>query len=650
MKNYDNHSREELIAEINALNDTIKYQEKFSVLFESSPEAILFTSGDGRFLDCNPSASELFGYDKHELTGLSFVDIATDDIADNLPSIFREELAKNGIAHTGTYKKKNGDIFTADLLTKLISISGETYRWAIFHELSSSGEDPSVNVISDEKIKDLILLLPELIGDPEIVIETNESGHIKSANRIFFDNTGYTEKDLENGLELGRFIQTDKKEDPQTTYKKFLTGESLDTNEYSAVKKDNTTFPVIIYSTRIDSFGKSNCLRLFALDITDHKYIEKNLINMEKFHALGQISGGVLHNINNVLAIILGYIEISSKKSYIHKQCDVCLNVLEKIKAAALDGSDIVKRLNNITQIKTYHENEPVRINNIIEEALESYRPKLESTAAEKGIKFSINKNLQSIPETYGSAAEIRETLNNIILNSIDAMPLGGDLTAGTTVENETIIIEISDTGIGMSDDIKSNIFKPFYTTKEKGGIGLGLYVSKEMIQKAGGDIVVESEPEHGASFKIFLPVIRENAAPKKMIGDKTSGGSIKNIIVIDDEENICEIFSDFLTMDGHTVTTIRDGKDALDVFDPNIHDIVITDLNMPTISGLDIVAHIKKKSPKTTVVLITGSPASMERIKKNNSLVNYVLPKPINFKDLSYIIDLSPKIASGDK
>ncbi|MFC1650411.1 ATP-binding protein, partial [Candidatus Latescibacterota bacterium] len=459
---------------------------------------------------------------------------------------------------------------------------------------------------------------------------------------------GFCEKDLEKGLELGILIQAEKKEKPRTTFNKFLKGESLEVTEYSAVKKDGTIFPVIIYTSRIDSDFKSGSLRLFLLDITEHKYFEKNLINMEKFHALGEISGGVLHNINNVLAIILGYIEISSKKRYKHKQCEVCLNILEKIKAAALDGSEIVKRINNITQIKTYVENEPVIINDLVEEAVEFYRPKWDNDAGEKSIKITFTKNLNPVPDIIGSPAEIREILNNIIINSIEAMPSGGNISIITNVENETIIIQISDTGIGMSNETKSNIFNPFYTTKEKYGTGLGMYVSKEMIKKLGGDIVVESKKSEGASFKIFLPVSKENNAIEQKSRECISEKKSKNILVIDDEENICEIFKDFLTLEGNTVTAIRDGKRALSIFDPNLHDIVITDLNMPKISGLEIVKQIRKKSKKTTLILITGSTESMEKIKKENNLVNYVLPKPVNFKELSYIINLTPVIKSG--
>ncbi|MFC1490543.1 PAS domain S-box protein [Candidatus Latescibacterota bacterium] len=638
MKKYENYTREELINEIKALKKAVNDQKKFSVLFDSSPEAIIFTSGSGKFIECNNSASVLFGHTKNELTGLSFGDIATDDIADKLPAIFREELSNDGIIYTGTFKKKNGDVFPAELLTKLITINGKTFRWAIFHDLSGLCESESENVISDEKIRDLVLLLPELIGDPEIVVETDKSGKIISANKIFFNKTGYSENDIKNGLEFDHFIQSKIKEDSQTAFHKFLTGESLDVNEYSAVKKDGFTFPVIIYATKIESESNSGRLRIFALDITDHKHFEKNLINMEKFHALGEISGGVLHNINNVLAIILGYIEISSKKIYKDKQCKVCLDILDKIKIAALDGSEIVKRIYNITQIKTDVEKDTVRINDLVEEAVEYYRPHLDNKACENGIQITVTKDLSAIPDILGSNAEIREILNNIIKNAIEAMPTGGNLSFSTNIEHDTVMIKISDTGIGLSDEAKSKIFKPFYTTKGKNGTGLGMHVSQEMIHKLGGEIVVESELSKGTSFIIYLPSSKDKNARETI-----PTGESKNILVIDDEKNICELFIDYFTMDGHTVTAIQDGVQALSIFDPKQHDIVITDLNMPKISGLDIVSHIKKKSPKTTVILITGSPASMKKIKKENKLVNYVLPKPINFKELSRIIDLIP-------
>ncbi|MFC1541788.1 PAS domain S-box protein [Candidatus Latescibacterota bacterium] len=645
MENHENCTREELIDEINALYKVIENQKKFSVLFDSSPEAILYTTGDGRFLECNTSASILFGYNKDEMTDLSFEDIATEDIADKLPSIFREELSNDGIIHTGTYKKKSGEIFPAELLTKLIKINGQTYRWAIFHDLSEYDTDGSENVINDEKIKDLIRLLPELIGEPEIIIETDKFGTIISVNKIFFEKTGYSEKDIEKGLEIGILIQTDINENPRIIFKKFLKGESPEVTEYSVVKKDGTKFPVIIYTTKIDLKSKSHGLRLFATDITEHKYFEKNLINMEKFHALGEISGGVLHNINNVLAIILGYIEISSRKKYKYKQCEVCLNILDKIKIAALEGSETVKRINNISKIKQHVINEPVEINSLIEETLEFCSPKLENIASENGIKISVIKDLHPIPDIIGNSTEIREVLNNIIINSIEAMPSGGEISVTTNMENETVVIQITDTGLGMTDETKSNIFKPFYTTKEKNGTGLGLYVSKEMIKKFGGDIIVESKLSKGTSITIFLPASKEKRVQKKKNLETGSVKKTKGIIVIDDEESICEILCDFLSIEGHSVTAVRDGKQAFKIFDPKLHEIVITDLNMPVLTGLDIAKRLKRKSPKTTLILITGSIAANMEILKKENIVDYILPKPINFRELLKIIDLVPVI-----
>ncbi|MFC1538172.1 PAS domain S-box protein [Candidatus Latescibacterota bacterium] len=643
MENHENSTREELIDEINALYRVIEDQKKFSVLFDSSPEAILYTTGDGRFLECNTSASILFGYDKNEMTDLSFEDIATEDIADKLPSIFREELSNDGIIHTGTYKKKSGEIFPAELLTKLIKINGQTYRWAIFHDLSEYDNDGSENIINDEKIKDLIRLLPELIGEPEIVIETDNVGTIISANKIFFEKTGYSEKDLEKGLELGILIQTDLNENPRIIFKKFLKGESPEVTEYSIVKKDGTKFPVIIYTTKIDLKSKSGGLRLFATDITEHKYFEKNLINMEKFHTLGEISGGVLHNINNVLAIILGYIEISSNKKYKYKQCEMCLNILDKIKIAALEGSETVKRINNITQIKTHVVKEPVEINSLLEETLEFYSPKLENIASENGIKITVIKELHPIPHIIGNSTELREVLNNIIINSIEAMPSGGEISVSTNMENESVVIQITDTGLGMTDETKSNIFKPFYTTKGKNGTGLGLYVSKEMIKNFGGDIIVESTLSKGTSITIFLPASKEKSVLEKKNRETGSVKKTRGIIVIDDEESICEILCDFLSMEGHSVTAVRDGKQAFKIFDPKLHEIVITDLNMPVLTGLDIAKRLKRKSPKTTLILITGSIAANMEILKKENIVDYIFPKPINFRELLKIIDLVP-------
>jgi len=165
---------------------------------------------------------------------------------------------------------------------------------------------------------------------------------------------------------------------------------------------------VIVFVKRIESNGQIKGFLISAIDITDHKRIEKDLVNMEKFYSLGEMSGGVIHDINNILTMILGYIEIASKKEYKYQECIICKEIIKKIKQAALDSSQITQRIQNFNQIGKEKHREPINMNEIIDEVVELLRPKWENEALAQGINLTVLKELNPVPPVIGNSAELR--------------------------------------------------------------------------------------------------------------------------------------------------------------------------------------------------------------------------------------------------
>jgi len=620
-----------------ALIDELK---KYKILFDKSPEAILFTTHDGRILDCNQSAIALYRYTREEMLQLSVWNLMTDDLAVRFPENLIEEQKRNGFVSRMTNKKKNGETFPVEICTKLIKINGSTFRWAVVHDLTHYKNSCDDTIISDEKIKNMAQLLPELIGEPEIVIETDLKGYIKSVNRLFFEKSGYTKNDIKKGLKLEQLLVPELREKAKITFKKNLTKESLEINEYTGLRKDGSTIPVIVFGTRIESNGQIKGALISALDITDHKRIEKDLVNMEKFYSLGEMSGGVMHDINNILTMILGYTEIASKKEYKYQECIVCKEIIRKIRQAALDGSQIFQRIRNFNQISKEKQCEPINMNEIIDEVVELLRPKWENEALAQGINLTVLKELNPVPPVIGNSAEFREVLSNIAINSIEAMPHGGRIIINTSLDNNYVIVSVSDTGTGMSEETKSNIFKPFFSTKGTEGTGLGMYVSSNIVKSFGGDIVFEGKVGVGTICKVLLPASKDKEEKYPETNHFEEDTKKCRILIIDDEKSICDLLIEFLSTEGHFVTAAGNGKDCLNLFEKNFYDIVITDLNMPKISGFDIALQVKEKSPRTKVIMLTGEVINNEEKHKAKKLFDHILCKPIDFKKLSLVIN----------
>ncbi len=620
---------------------TIDELKKYRLLVDTLPEAIILTTHDGKILDCNKSAINLYGYTRKEMLQLTAQDLMPNDITDKSPENLTNEHKRDGFIYRGTNKKKNGEIFSVEIFTKLIEVNDNIFRWTTIHDLTYYKYPGDNTIISDEKIKDMAHFLPELIGEPEIIIETDLKGYIKSVNRLFFEKSGYTKDDIEKGLKVEQLLLPELRKEAKKKFKKNLMGESFEINEYTGLRKDGSILPVMVFGTRIESNGQIKGALIFAIDITAHKRIEKDLVNMEKFHVLGEMSGGVIHDINNILTMILGYIEIASKKDYKHHECIVCKKIIDKIKQATLDGSQIVKRIQNFTHFSKEQQCEPINMNEVVDEVVELLRPKWDNNSLTREINLTVIKKLNPIPLVTGNSAELREVLSNIIINSIESMPHGGSIIINTSLDNEYVIVSVSDTGTGMSEETKLNIFKPFFTTKDK-GTGLGMYVSQSIAKKFGGDIMFESKEGDGTIFTVSLPAMKKKEAKKPRVTLSATGTKKFNFLIIDDEINICEILNDFLTTEGHTVKYTQNGKEGLRLFETHLQDIVITDLNIPEMSGLEIARLIKEKSPKTLIIMLTGENISTEKINKEKELIDYFLYKPIDFQKLSQVINQS--------
>ncbi len=370
-----------------------------------------------------------------------------------------------------------------------------------------------------------------------------------------------------------------------------------------------------------------------ARDVTERKQLEQQLLRAERLRALGEMASGVAHNFNNVLGAILGRAQIL-RRAVPESEAQRGLEAIEK---AAIDGANMVRRLQHFTRQQRDEEFFPVDLNQVVKDVLAMTETRWKDEANLAGATIEITTGYGKISSVMGNISELREVLTNLIFNAVEAMPHGGTLGLKTEEIEGWICVSVSDTGIGMTDDVKSKVFDPFFTTKGIKGTGLGLNVSYGIIRGHRGDITVQSQPGQGTTVSIKLPISSElRSAPQPASSSSTKTG---HILVIDDDDMIRELLSELLCSAGHTVVQAGGGLEGIRLFQQGSFHLVLTDLGMPEYSGWEVASAIKKIAPRTPIALITGWALTLDRSKLRDVGVDLVLSKPFQVAEVMALV-----------
>ena len=369
------------------------------------------------------------------------------------------------------------------------------------------------------------------------------------------------------------------------------------------------------------------------------KLAQDQIVQAEKLRAMGEMASGVAHDFNNVLAVVLGNIQLLLYQldRLSPEEVREGLKVIER---SSKDGAETVRRIQEFTGVRRDREFISLSLNEIITEVIAITQPRWKGQTQKKGIQVELTTQLKNIPLVMGSPSELREVLTNIIFNAVDAMPEGGELTIATQPQTEDWVeVRIADTGIGMTGEVKKRIFDPFFTTKGVTNSGLGMSVSYGIVKRHGGEILIESEQGKGTTFIIHLPTGygEEEAVVKEVAPVKESRQA--RILVIDDEDSVRDILSRMLKTKGHQVVVASNGEEGIERFRSQPFDLVFTDLGMPKLSGWEVGKTIKEINPKVPVAMITGWGVELDREKLSESGIDLIVSKPFNFDQVIHLV-----------
>jgi PAS domain S-box-containing protein len=606
--------------------------------FAFFPDPLLIWSSQGIPVKMNRAAEEFLEYTHEELIKEVLAGTITlfgSEAAYRLPDLLREEYNTGRITVEIPLRKKSGGTVLAEIRSRLVQNGEEAFRCMIIRDITSLRASGRAQY--QEIPANFTELITEITEEPELEFEIDTDGFFTTANNFALERTGYSFADISRGIHYTDVLAPEERERGKADFGRILQNERIDSLEYSILHKDGTTFPVILSLRQICIDGLIRGVHGVALDITEHKQVEHNLMIREKLNALGEMAGGVVHNFNNILSVILGYLDIIP----IEKTDEQHRKVLQGIRQAAQDGTEMVKRIQNFSQKQDTGKREAVDLNAIIREVLEFLRPRF--TLADN--RITLVTKLGNIPPVLVIDFEMREVLSNIIINALDAMSGKGVLTIRSFLQKAMVSIEITDTGQGMSEETKRHLFEPFYTTKKDHGTGIGMSVSSAIVSKFGGEILVESTEHVGTRITILLPPIEEKSPESSKPEISPEAGPAHRILVLDDEENICEILKEFLSRDGHEVVTAGEGESGLELLKTRDFDILITDLNMPGVSGWDIACRVREQFPDTYIIMLTGWGIQVEQRNRREHIVDRIMNKPIDFSLLSQIVTEVRKI-----
>jgi PAS domain S-box-containing protein len=595
------------ITERKQADEAVRASEgQFRDLWGATVEGIVILD-KGIIIEVNDAMCRMFGYTREYSIGKSLLEFAPPEMCDRI----RERIA-SGIE--GRFEtpaiRADGTRMILEIFAKRFTYQGKSMRMVTVNDITERKR-------IEEALRESELRFRSLYENTTIgLYRTTPDGKILMANPTLVKMLGYASfQDLaERNLEQDGF-------EPSYQRKEFL--EKIEREsvvnglESKWIRQDGTTIFVVESARAIrDPQGTTLYYDGTLEDVTERKRVAEALRQMQKLEGLGTLAGGIAHDFNNILGIILAYNSSIERSKGDTKKLDLATETITK---AVQRGKTLVQQILTFAR-KTDTAFGAVNVNDVVMEImtmiLETF-PKVLTYAQnfEKGIPF-----------ISADRSQLHQALLNLCVNARDAMPSGGVLNINTRMvsvaslriqhpdaaANSYVCIEVSDTGEGMTPEIQKRIFEPFFTTKGIGkGTGLGLSVVFGVIQTHKGFIDVESELGKGTTFRIYLPVTQV-AEPISVKDEETLEeirGGTETLLVVEDEEMLMMSLRMVLIEKGYKVLSAEDGLTAVKTYQERKNDIalVLTDLGLPNITGLEVCQRIKKINPKERIILATG-------------------------------------------
>jgi PAS domain S-box-containing protein len=616
-------------------------EENYRGIFENALEGIFLTSLDGRVLKASPALARMLGYDSADEMAVLLTDLRRQLYvhAEDRDAMVAAALEQGAVlGREMEFRRKDGQVTWVSISVRVV---GDDTGKPLF--LQGFLTDINERKQAEERLLSLAAAVDQAADD---IIVTDVEGSIRYVNAAFERTTGRSRDEV-----VGQSSDTiwGRRHDDalrQVVWDTIRTGHAWQGRLRSHDGAGRAITQDVSVAAIRDRTGRTTGSVTARRDVTRQIEIEGHAVQAEKLEAIGTLAGGIAHDFNNILTAIAGYTELAQMK------CPADSAIRHDLDAV-LQGSrraiDLVKQILAFSR-QTGKEEKPVQVGLIVKEATKFLRASIPST-------IEISSELRSESVVLADPTDLHRVVINLCTNAALAMRDHGgvldvglddlDLDATSAARypglrpGGFVRLSVRDTGCGMTREVMARIFEPFYTTRDNGeGTGMGLAVVHGIVKSCRGTIAAESEPGHGTTFEVLLPVIRDGADAAPLDPGPLVGGT-ERILFVDDEPLVAHLASDILGDLGYQVRTRTNGLEALQAFvaDPAAVDLVITDMTMPGMTGDVLAERLKSIRPELPVILCTGysEKASAETARAQG--IDAFMMKPILRADLARLI-----------
>ncbi|MGB7212619.1 MAG: PAS domain S-box protein [Gemmatimonadales bacterium] len=608
-------------------------REHLQRLFDLSSDLFCIADDKGYFVELNPAWQEQFGWTPEELCARPFEEfLHPDDRAPTAATYAAQMHGGAAIHFNNRYRHKDGSYRWLEWNATPMTAEGLIY--AVARDVTVTKEMEvelrSLHEVTSADHRWLVEQAPLGIG------RTTPEGNFLSANPALISMLGYGSVDEVLQVSLDEQLYADPTV-RSALLAELATGVDV-VREVEWRRKDGTTLPVLLHKRKVQLQGGEIAFVELVQDLSEQRHLEEQFRHAQRLEAVGRLAGGVAHDFNNLLTVVLGNVDFI--KAALPGGAPVRVD-LDEIEVAARRAAAVVQQLLAFAR-KQSVEPKALDINAIL-------------AGTDKMLHRLLGEDVELVsmmaPDlgiVFADPGQIEQVLVNLAVNARDAMPGGGKLTIETsnvTVDDdyvaarpsvalgEYVMMAVSDTGEGMTQEVQEHLFEPFYTTKEAGkGTGLGLSTCHGIVRQCGGWIWVYSEVGSGTTFRIYLPRVRTPVHQSVPVAKPRSVGGHETILVIEDEVQVRRISVRILRAAGYDVLEAGDGVEALAVaqgLGNKPIDLVITDMIMPQMGGREVAGRLEAANPRLKVLFTSGYTAEAATRQGTLNKAESFLAKP---------------------
>jgi len=626
------------VSERNAALTSLRYSEgRFRAVADSASDAIIVADGEGRIVYWNRAAGEGFGYDDRGMQDLRFADLIPEaaHVVSATKAAYAGDAPATGPRIEVMARRRDGTVFPVELsVSRPWTQDARLFFSAVLRDITERRE--AELALRESEVRFRGTFEQAAVGIAHLGLD----GRYLRANQRLADMLGYTVDDL---LTM-RFQDVTAPGDlaNSVSLRDDIAAGTRDTVrlEKRYIRKDGRQlWAMLTVSAARDTDGVVRHLISVVEDVTEQRLLREQFHQAQKMEAVGRLAGGVAHDFNNLLTIIRGEAELALEDV---REPTPLRESLVEIKKASDRAAVLTGRLLAFSR-KQIVERRVFGINALVADAEKMLRRLLEAS-------IQIELDLAAEHDLVeADPAQIEQVLVNLVVNARDAMPRGGTLTVSTrsvVLDGEYVtghqgasagphvLLAVSDTGIGMPDEVKKHLFEPFFTTKPRGqGTGLGLATCFGIVKQSGGYVGVYSEPGIGTTMKMYLPRASGTLPAEAEPAARPAPAGHETVLVVEDEEAVRRIARRVLTEQGYTVLDAGSAEDGLrlleTVADP-VH-LLLSDVVLPGMGGRELAGRAQRLRPDLHVLFMTGytDDANLRRLLEDQRVG--VIHKPFN-------------------